>query len=74
MLGGKAMTDTTGIPPSAASPAPPFQTIHEQYLDLVWSSAGHLGAVSVASRHGRAKRRAFEEALARHGKQDEENR
>jgi len=44
MMGGKAKTDAPGIPPSAASPAPPFQAIYKQYLDFVWSSAGHLGA------------------------------
>lgn len=44
MMGGKARTGAPGIPPSAASPAPPFQVIYKQYLDFVWSSAGHLGA------------------------------
>ncbi len=43
-MGSKAKTDAPGIPPSAASPAPPFQAIYKEYLDFVWSSAGHLGA------------------------------
>ena len=44
MMGSKAKTDAPGISPSATSPAPPFQAIYKQYLDFVWSSAGHLGA------------------------------
>ena len=44
MMGGKAKTDAAGIPPSAGAPVPPFHAVYKQYLDFVWSSAGHLGA------------------------------
>jgi len=44
MIGRKPKADAPAIPPNAASAVPPFQAIYKQYLDFVWSSAGHLGA------------------------------
>jgi RNA polymerase sigma-70 factor (ECF subfamily) len=51
MIGGKSKTDASTIPAGlhtesrlSASRVPPFHAIYKQYLDFVWSSAGHLGA------------------------------
>ena len=44
MIGSKAKSDASATPPPAAVPLPPFHEVYKQYLDFVWSSAGHLGA------------------------------
>jgi RNA polymerase sigma-70 factor (ECF subfamily) len=44
MIGTKSKADVPAVPPTAASEVPPFHAIYKQYLDFVWSSAGHLGA------------------------------
>jgi RNA polymerase sigma-70 factor, ECF subfamily len=44
MIGSKSKAEANALPPDAASAVPPFQEIYKQYLDFVWSSAGHLGA------------------------------
>jgi RNA polymerase sigma-70 factor (ECF subfamily) len=44
MIGTKSKADAPTIPLNAASAVPPFHAIYKQYLDFVWSSAGHLGA------------------------------
>jgi RNA polymerase sigma-70 factor (ECF subfamily) len=44
MIGAKSKADVPAVPPTAASEVPPFHAIYKQYLDFVWSSAGHLGA------------------------------
>jgi RNA polymerase sigma-70 factor (ECF subfamily) len=44
MIGKKSKPEAPAIPPNVASALPPFQAIYKQYLDFVWSSAGHLGA------------------------------
>lgn len=44
MIGSKARTDAPAPPPIAVAGVPPFHAIYNQYLDFVWSSAGHLGA------------------------------
>jgi RNA polymerase sigma-70 factor (ECF subfamily) len=44
MVGTKSKAEVPAVPPNAASAVPPFHAIYKQYLDFVWSSAGHLGA------------------------------
>jgi RNA polymerase sigma-70 factor (ECF subfamily) len=44
MIGSNSEADVPAIPPKATVDVPPFHTIYKQYLDFVWSSAGHLGA------------------------------
>ena len=44
MIGTKSKADAPAGPTNAASEVPPFQAIYNQYVDFVWSSAGHLGA------------------------------
>ena len=44
MIGTRSKADVPAVPPTAASDVPPFHAIYKQYLDFVWSSAGHLGA------------------------------
>jgi RNA polymerase sigma-70 factor, ECF subfamily len=44
MIGSKSKADPSATPPNAASDVPPFHAIYKQYVDFVWSSAGHLGA------------------------------
>jgi RNA polymerase sigma-70 factor (ECF subfamily) len=44
MIGSKAKSDAPATPPPEAAPLPPFHEVYKQYLDFVWSSAGHLGA------------------------------
>ena len=44
MIGSKSKADAPAEPPNAASEVPPFHAIYKQYVDFVWSSAGHLGA------------------------------
>jgi len=44
MIGTKSTADAPAILPKAVTDVPPFHAIYKQYLDFVWSSAGHLGA------------------------------
>jgi len=44
MIASKSKTELPAIPPEAAYDLPPFQAIYRQYLDFVWSLAGHFGA------------------------------
>ena len=44
MTGSNSKSDAPATPPNAASPVRPFPAIYKQYLDFVWTSAGHLGA------------------------------
>jgi RNA polymerase sigma-70 factor, ECF subfamily len=44
MIGSNSKADAPIISPNPTSDRPPFHVIYKQYLDFVWSSAGHLGA------------------------------
>ena len=44
MIGTKSNADAPAVPPGSASEVPPFHAIYKQYVEFVWSSAGHLGA------------------------------
>ena len=44
MIASKSKAVAPAIAPDPAYDVPPFQAIYRQYLDFVWSSAGHLGA------------------------------
>jgi RNA polymerase sigma-70 factor (ECF subfamily) len=44
MFGSKPNKATTNAPGNADPEMPSFQAIYNQYLNFVWSSAGHLGA------------------------------
>ena len=44
MIGTRSKADAPIISPGTAPALPPFHAIYKQYLNFVWSSAGHLGA------------------------------
>ena len=44
MIESQSKAEAPAVPPTRAADVPSFQVIYQQYLDFVWSSAGHLGA------------------------------